>query len=331
MTAKRVAMASASSWSWVTMMKVMPTFSCSCDELEAHRLAQLGVERRKRLVQQQHPRPLHQRARQRHALALAAGELIRHALAESRRASPARALPPRACRARPAARRPSSGRRRHCRPPSCAGTPHRTGTPCSPAACWAACRAMSWPSIRIWPSLGVSKPASMRSKRGLAAARGAEQREELACSMSRLTLSTATILPKRLVTSRKLMIGLTSARVPSASFRSTALSLSASSAPGSASRIMPIMRSNGDHDQHGRGGVHLGRHREAHHRIDLHREGDGVRPGGEEGDDEVVERQGERQQRAGDQARLACAARARPRTSAIRRRPGPWPPPPARG
>ena len=31
MTAMREAMASASSWSWVTMMKVMPTFFCSCE------------------------------------------------------------------------------------------------------------------------------------------------------------------------------------------------------------------------------------------------------------------------------------------------------------
>ena len=30
-TAMREAIASASSWSWVTMMKVMPTFCCSCD------------------------------------------------------------------------------------------------------------------------------------------------------------------------------------------------------------------------------------------------------------------------------------------------------------
>jgi hypothetical protein len=39
-------------------------------------------------------------------------------------------------------------------------------------------------------------------------------------------------------------------------------------------------------DQDGRGGVDFRRHREAHHRIDLDREGDRVRPAGEEGDDE---------------------------------------------
>ena len=65
------------------MMKVMPTFSCSDGELRTHLVAQLRIERRERLIQQQHARPLHQRARQRHALTLAAGELIRHAIAEA--------------------------------------------------------------------------------------------------------------------------------------------------------------------------------------------------------------------------------------------------------
>ena len=39
--------------------------------------------------------------------------------------------------------------------------------------------AMSSPPMMIWPSVGVSRPEIMRSKRGLAAARRAEQREEL--------------------------------------------------------------------------------------------------------------------------------------------------------
>ena len=46
-------------------------------QLALHRLAQLQVERAERLVEQQHLRAQDQRARQRHALALAAGQLRR--------------------------------------------------------------------------------------------------------------------------------------------------------------------------------------------------------------------------------------------------------------
>ena len=53
-------------------------------------LAHLGVERAERLVQQQHLRLDRQRARQRHALPLAAGELRRIAVGRASRAAPAR-------------------------------------------------------------------------------------------------------------------------------------------------------------------------------------------------------------------------------------------------
>ena len=49
-------------------------------QLDLHLLAQLGVERAERLVEQQHLRVGRERPHQRHALALAAGELRRHAL-----------------------------------------------------------------------------------------------------------------------------------------------------------------------------------------------------------------------------------------------------------
>ena len=51
-------------------------------QLELRLLAQLLVERRERLVEQQHARTLDQRARERDALALAAGELVRLARAK---------------------------------------------------------------------------------------------------------------------------------------------------------------------------------------------------------------------------------------------------------
>ena len=50
-------------------------------ELDLHLLAQLEVERAERLVEQQHRRPVHQRAGERDALALAAGQLAGLALA----------------------------------------------------------------------------------------------------------------------------------------------------------------------------------------------------------------------------------------------------------
>ena len=52
-------------------------------ELDLEVLAQPGVERAERLVEQQHARAQHERARERDALLLAAGELVRLALREA--------------------------------------------------------------------------------------------------------------------------------------------------------------------------------------------------------------------------------------------------------
>ena len=65
-------------------------------QLAAHAQAQILVERRQRLVEQQHARIGDQRARERHALLLAAGELGRQAVGELLQlhlASSSRALP----------------------------------------------------------------------------------------------------------------------------------------------------------------------------------------------------------------------------------------------
>ena len=61
-------------------MKVMPTSLLDRLELDLHLLAQLQVERAERLVEEQHARPVDERARQRDALPLAAGELAGLAL-----------------------------------------------------------------------------------------------------------------------------------------------------------------------------------------------------------------------------------------------------------
>ena len=68
--------------------------------------------------------------------------------------------------------------------------------------------AMSCPSIRIWPSVGNSKPAIMRSNVVLPQPDGPSSTKNSPAMMSRLTLSTAVTLPKRLETFWIWMIGL---------------------------------------------------------------------------------------------------------------------------
>jgi hypothetical protein len=61
-------------------MKVSTEFALDVHQLELRGLAQLAVERRHRLVEQQELRALGERAGERDALALPAGELVRAAL-----------------------------------------------------------------------------------------------------------------------------------------------------------------------------------------------------------------------------------------------------------
>ena len=70
-------------------------------ELDLHLLAQLQVERAERLVEQQHARAVDDRAGERDALALAAGELRRLALADAAAAAPSPAPPARLSRRSP--------------------------------------------------------------------------------------------------------------------------------------------------------------------------------------------------------------------------------------
>ncbi len=58
-------------------MNVMPDLLLDLLELDLHLLAELEVERAERLVEKEHPGPIHERARECDALALAAGELAR--------------------------------------------------------------------------------------------------------------------------------------------------------------------------------------------------------------------------------------------------------------
>ena len=74
-TATVSAMVMASSWSWVTWMKVRPDLGLDALELDLHLAAQLEVERAERLVEQQHLGVVDQGAGQGDALLLPAGEL----------------------------------------------------------------------------------------------------------------------------------------------------------------------------------------------------------------------------------------------------------------
>ncbi len=76
-----------------------PDLALDALELDLHLLAQLQVERAERLVEQQHLRAVDDRARERDALALAAGELRRACGRRTPGGGRARAPPPRARRA----------------------------------------------------------------------------------------------------------------------------------------------------------------------------------------------------------------------------------------
>ena len=76
------------------MTVVRPSWLLQLADLDPHLLAQLGVEVGERLVEQQHVGPDDERARQRHALLLAARELARQASRQSPEADQ-RAAPPR--------------------------------------------------------------------------------------------------------------------------------------------------------------------------------------------------------------------------------------------
>src|SRR6185312_15189370 len=164
---------------------------------------------------------------------------------------------------------------------------------------------MSWPSIKMCPSVGTSRPASMRNNVVLPQPEGPSSAKNSPGMMSRLTLSTPTAEPQRFEMLRKLMMGLT---VGLAALATSAIAWSTELTPSLLLRPA-LHHHHDDHkhdreqDQHGRRGVDLRGYGEAQHRIDLDRERDRIRTGGEKRDHEVVERQSEGKQTASDQCR----------------------------
>ena len=157
-----------------------PELALQLADLDAHLLAQLGVEIGQRLVEQQHVGPDRERARERDALLLAAGQLAR----QPRRKAVEPHQPQRLARARLdlglARACASPARTRRSRRPSCAGTARSSGTPCRCCAATAAAPSRRAPPMRTVPPLGSTKPGDHAQRRGLAAAGGPEQHEELA-------------------------------------------------------------------------------------------------------------------------------------------------------
>ena len=146
------------------------------DHRRAHRRAQAGVECRERLVEQHQPRPARHRAREGHALLLAARKLVR--LARERRAREAHEIeqfadPRRAAGLGPGNPEPhvvsdAQMRKQRARPaPRGRRRADARGAP--PAA-----SASSAPSKVIRPASGASNPRDQPQKRGLAAARRAD-------------------------------------------------------------------------------------------------------------------------------------------------------------
>ena len=162
------------------------------DELELGVLAQLLVERGERLIEQQQLRSLHERPRQRHALALPAGELVGLASAEAGHLDDLEDLADLAARSPRGSGLPAPARRRRSSPRSCAGRAHRTGTSCSPAARRAgscSCPRRRSGCCRRWESRtrpacaaasscpSPSRPAGRRSPRGGYRARHCRRRQ----------------------------------------------------------------------------------------------------------------------------------------------------------
>src|SRR3546814_133417 len=157
-------------------------------------------------------------------------------------------------------------------------------------------RVMSCPSRTMRPSVGISNPASMRSNVVLPQPEGPRRAKNSLLAMSRLTPSTAVTPPgKRLVMLWNWMI--------EAGVMSGGASLVFGCLGRRLHRHGKDRHDGGEEDERGRGGVDLGRHAEPYHRIDQHWECHRVGAGGEEGDDEVVERQGEGEESARDDAR----------------------------
>ena len=174
-------MVSASRWSWVTQIVVMPSRSCrrrisicmrsrSCLSSAESGSSIRRMRGSKTMARASATRccwPPESWSTRRSLVAL------RAAPGRARARTRSRDLGPRDARA-------ASGDRRCSRRRSCAGTGRSSGTPCRCRACAAAGRTISVPPMRIEPPVGRDEAGDHHQQRRLAGARGSEQRHELA-------------------------------------------------------------------------------------------------------------------------------------------------------
>ena len=198
-TTTRSATSNASSWSCVTKTLVTWISSCSRRSQLPQLLPHLGVERAERLVEQQHLRLGRERAGQRDALPLAAGELRRDSGRRGRRAGPAsssswtrRRISASAGRWPRGAR---AGRRRRSRRPSCGGRARSAGRRSRRCVARRARRVASSPSNSTVPRSATSSPAMMRSSVVLPEPDGPSSASSAPSATVKLTSFSATKLP----------------------------------------------------------------------------------------------------------------------------------------
>ena len=149
-------------------------------DLEAHLHAELGVEVRQRLVEQEHRRLAHDRPAHRDALALPARELPRPPLEQrleledvGRALHPLADLGAATCRG-------SEGRTPCCRTRSCAGTARSSGTPSRCRGPWARASLTTRSPMTISPSDHRLEAGDHPQHRRLAAAGRSDDDDEFA-------------------------------------------------------------------------------------------------------------------------------------------------------
>ena len=107
-----------------------PDLGLDALELDLELRAELEVEGAERLVEEQHVRPVHERAGERDPLLLAAGQLVRLALLVAGEVDELERLADPSARSRPCRPSCAAARRRRCRRRRDAGTGRSSGRPC---------------------------------------------------------------------------------------------------------------------------------------------------------------------------------------------------------
>ena len=164
-------------------------------DLGAHLVAQLGVEVRERLVEQEQARVAHDCAADRDALALPAGELPGQAVQQGLDAQHVGGAPYPRLDLRPGGAPAPSARRRCSRGRSCRGRARSSGTPWRGCGRAAACRSPTSSPMVTVPASTSSSPAIQRSNVDLPQPEGPTRTANSPSAMSRSIPRTAGTLP----------------------------------------------------------------------------------------------------------------------------------------